>query len=76
MRCFLCGRKYDKDKRYNVITLINENNKMGIKRISDENQRVMALCPNCVRACAFGACTALKSYSSWDYEGIEIEYEE
>lgn len=75
MRCFICGKRYKNKKnngigiKFNMGTNIHFVNKIQ----NDNDGKIYKLCPNCIKAVAFGV-----SIESQKFEiiGLEPKYEE
>ena len=77
LKCFLCGSRYNPEKREPVVYLLEAGNEepVGIKQVGF-GDRVLKLCPACVKAFTLGSYfTQLGNENSFLWTE-DIEYEE
>lgn len=78
MKCFNCGREYDKQSEKAICTLVCEKTgeESKIKNIAICEKGTLVLCPFCVRAVTLGAIEARPYCHTYKFKDFEYRYVE
>lgn len=78
LKCFLCGARYNPEKRENVATIYEygSDEPAGVNSIRIRDGHTLRLCPACIKAASLGIVLAMLRDPTGLRWGEDLEFEE